>query len=59
MFGPDALLKGVLWEILEILIGVSIPIGIVTTFILLIDRAGNGLNELQRKKDEKNKKRRR
>lgn len=59
MFGPDSLLEGLLWEVLEVLISVSIPVGIVTTFIMLIDSAGDGLNELQRKKEEKNKKKRR
>lgn len=59
VFGPDELLKGALWEVLEVLISVSAPVAVVTTFIVLIDSAGNGLNELQRKKEEKNKKKRR
>ncbi|MCL7931765.1 hypothetical protein [Halomonas llamarensis] len=34
------------------------PVAVITTFIVLIDSAGDGLNTLQRKKDEKNKKKR-
>lgn len=57
-FGVDRVMTDSFTKVVVTLIRVSIPIGIVTTFIVLIDSAGDGLNALQRKKDEKNKKKR-
>ncbi|CAH1042029.1 hypothetical protein HPTD01_507 [Halomonas sp. TD01] len=59
VFGPNDFLEGALWGILANTSRISAVFAVVTTFIVLIDSAGNGLNELQRKKGEKNKKKRR
>lgn len=56
--GFDRIFTGVLWEVLEIFISFSIVIGVVTTFIMLIDSTGNGLNKLQHKKNAKRDKKR-
>lgn len=49
--GFDRILTDELWRFLEKLIGFSIVTGIVTTFIILINSAGNGLDNLQKKKE--------
>lgn len=51
--GFDRILTGALWEVLETISRLSAVFAIVTTLIVLIDSAGNGLNTLQRKKDAK------
>lgn len=60
IYGPEGNdVFAVIKAILLIIAFLSAPVAVVTTFIVLIDSAGDGLNELQRKKEEKNKKKRR
>ncbi|MCL7930418.1 hypothetical protein [Halomonas llamarensis] len=57
-FGLDRFITGMLWSSIENISRISAIFAVVTTFIVLIDRAGDGLNELQRKKDQKKKNKR-
>ena len=52
-YGPDGFFLAEVKAIFGIVMFLSALVAVVTTFIALIDSAGNGLNTLQRKKDAK------
>lgn len=56
--GFNRVVTGALWEVLENISRISAIFAVVTTFIVLINNAGDGLDALQRKKDAKRDKKR-
>lgn len=58
VYGPESGSFTAVKAVLLIISFFLAPVAVITTFIVLIDSAGDGLNTLQRKKAEKNKKKR-